>query len=82
VRDEAHRFAVSYHRSLRAKQTRESVLDDIPGIGPRRKQRLLQRFRGINRLRQASVEDIAAAAGCGRAVAEAIASRLRETESS
>jgi excinuclease ABC subunit C len=82
VRDEAHRFAVSYHRSLRAKQTRESVLDDIPGVGPRRKQKLLQRFGGLSRLSEASADDIATAAGCGRAVAEAIAGRLRETESS
>lgn len=82
VRDEAHRFAVSYHRSLRAKRSRESVLDDIPGIGERRKQRLLRRFQTVNRIREASVEEIAAAAACGREVAEAVAERLRASEPS
>jgi excinuclease ABC subunit C len=80
VRDEAHRFAVSYHRSLRAKEARESVLDEVPGIGARRKQRLLQHFHGLNHLRGASIDDIAATAGCSKQVAQAVVDRLRETE--
>ena len=78
VRDEAHRFALSYHRTLRARDVRESVLDDVPGIGDKRKQRLLTHFRTLGRLRRASVEEIAAAAGCGRRAAEAVAAALTE----
>jgi len=80
VRDEAHRFAIGYHRSLRAKAARTSVLDEIPGIGERRKQKLLRRFRTLGRLREASVEEVAATARCGREVAEALVRRLREPE--
>ena len=78
VRDEAHRFALAYHRSLRARQARESVLDEIPGVGPGRKQKLLRHFRTLGRLRRASVEEIAAAAGCGEEVARTIAATLAE----
>ena len=62
VRDEAHRFAISYHRRLRAKPMRASALDNIPGIGPKRKAALLSRFGSLRRLQQASAEDIAKAA--------------------
>jgi excinuclease ABC subunit C len=77
VRDEAHRFALAYHRSLRAREVRESVLDAVPGVGEARKRKLLSRFGSITRLRQASVAEIAAAAGCGAAVAESISQALR-----
>ncbi|MDH4179678.1 MAG: excinuclease ABC subunit UvrC [Armatimonadota bacterium] len=77
VRDEAHRFAISYHRSLHAREARESVLDDIPGIGARRKERLLRRFRTLGRLREASAEEIAQAAGCGLHTAETVLTHLR-----
>ena len=80
VRDEAHRFALSYHRALRARKTRESVLDEIPGIGERRKQRLLRHFRTLGRLRDASIAEIAAAAGCGEQVAASVAAHLRRAE--
>jgi excinuclease ABC subunit C len=80
LRDEAHRFALSYHRSLRAKRARESVLDGVPGIGDRRKARLLRRFKTLARMREASVQEIAAAAGCGTDVAQAVAASLREAE--
>ncbi len=82
VRDEAHRFAISYHRSLHARAVRESVLDDIPGIGARRKEKLLRRFRTLDRLREASAEEIAQVAGCGRSIAEAVLARLLRAESS
>jgi len=79
VRDEAHRFAVSYHRSLRAREAHESVLDEIPGIGPRRKERLLRQFRTLGRLREASAEEIAGAAGCGPEIAGAVLAHLQRT---
>jgi len=81
VRDEAHRFAVSYHRALRARHTRESVLDAVPGIGEKRKQRLLRRFKTLKRLRTANAEEIAEVAHCGRQTAEAVVDYLREVGS-
>ncbi len=59
VRDEAHRFAVEYHRKLRGKRMVDSVLDDVPGIGPARKTALLRRFGSLKRMREASPEDLA-----------------------
>lgn len=61
VRDEAHRFAVTYHRELRAKAMTASVLDEIEGIGPKRKKALLKAFGSVRRLREASASDMAAA---------------------
>jgi excinuclease ABC subunit C len=63
IRDEAHRFAVEYHRVLRGKAMTASVLDDIPGVGPKRKKALLGAFRSMRRLTAASVEEIAAVPG-------------------
>jgi excinuclease ABC subunit C len=79
VRDEAHRFALAYHQSLRARQLRESVLDAVPGIGEARKRKLLTRFGSLRKLRQASVEEIAAAAGVSREVAREVASALAQS---
>ncbi|MCD6338874.1 MAG: excinuclease ABC subunit UvrC [Verrucomicrobia bacterium] len=70
VRDESHRFAHAYNAQLRLKRIRESVLDEFPGVGEKRKQLLLRRFGSIRRLREASVEEIAALPGFGRATAE------------
>jgi len=61
IRDEAHRFAVTYHRKLRTKRSLSSVLDEIPGIGPKRKSLLMKRFGSIRLLAKASVEEIVAA---------------------
>ncbi len=72
VRDEAHRFAVTYHRAVRAKGTRASVLDGITGIGPRRKQALLRQFGSVKRIMAASIEDLAAVEGMSRQAAEAV----------
>jgi excinuclease ABC subunit C len=58
VRDEAHRFAISYHRKLRAQRLQESLLDDIPGIGAKRKQMILRHFGSIRKLRQADADEI------------------------
>lgn len=78
VRDEAHRFALGYHRALRERKVRESVLDDIPGIGKARKQRLLKHYHTLSRLRGASTEEIAAVAGCGQEVAQAVRAHLAQ----
>lgn len=59
VRDEAHRFAVTYHRQLRARSMIDSILDDVPGIGPGRKKALVKRFGSVKKMRQASRADLA-----------------------
>ncbi len=72
VRDEAHRFAITYHRNLRSARTFRSVLDDIPGIGPKRKKALVRRFGSARAIAAASVEDIAAVDGMNRDLAERV----------
>jgi excinuclease ABC subunit C len=72
TRDEAHRFALAYHRRLRAKRIRESALDEIPGVGGRRKEALLGAFGSVARLRQATLEEVAAVPGVGLALAREI----------
>ena len=59
IQDEAHRFAIEYHRSLRSKEQVHSVLDDIPGIGERRRKALMRRYRSIEGIRDATVEELA-----------------------
>ena len=59
VRDEAHRFALSYHRSLRGRRMVDSILDGVPGIGPERKKALVRKFGSVKRMREASVEELA-----------------------
>ena len=70
IRDEAHRFANAYHQLLMKKRVEESILDDCPGVSQNRKSLLLRRFGSVNRLRKASVEDIASTEGIGRKLAE------------
>ncbi|PYL23425.1 MAG: excinuclease ABC subunit C, partial [Verrucomicrobia bacterium] len=72
IRDEAHRFANAYHQLLMKKRVEESILDDCPGVSQNRKNLLLQRFGSVNRLRRASVEEIAATDGIGRKLAEEV----------
>jgi excinuclease ABC subunit C len=72
LRDEAHRFAIDYHRRIRNRRIRESALDEIPGIGPQRKLTLLQTFGSVYRLARAPVEKIAAVPGIGPELAAAI----------
>jgi excinuclease ABC subunit C len=72
IRDEAHRFANAYHQLLMKKRVEESILDDCPGVSQNRKNLLLQRFGSVNRLRKASVEEIAATEGIGRKLAEEV----------
>ncbi|HVW79645.1 MAG TPA: excinuclease ABC subunit UvrC [Mycobacteriales bacterium] len=76
VRDEAHRFAITYHRQRRSKGMVDSVLDGIPGLGEVRRKALLRKFGSVKRLRAASVEEIAEVPGVGRRTAEAIHTAL------
>lgn len=72
IRDEAHRFAVNYHRGLREKTIRDSSLDEIEGIGPVRKKALLTAFGSVDRLRRAGIEELAAVPGVGPKMAQTI----------
>ena len=72
ARDEAHRFAISYHRRLRYKESVTSILDDIPGIGPKRKKALLQKFRSVEAIKDASTEEISQTKGITLALANKI----------
>ena len=76
IRDEAHRFAVEYHRKLRSQRGIASQLDQIPGIGPRRRQGLLKAFGSVEAIRQASVDELAAVPGMTRSAAEQVKSSL------
>jgi excinuclease ABC subunit C len=80
IRDEAHRFAITYHRAKRAKRALRSPLDDIPGVGPSRKKSLLKRFGSLARLRTASAEEIQATPGVGPALARTIYEYLHRLE--
>jgi excinuclease ABC subunit C len=76
VRDEAHRFAITFHRELRSRERFRSLLDDVPGIGPRRRRRLLQHFGSVRRLASASADEIAAVPGIGTDLAGEIVQKL------
>ncbi|MCX4998931.1 excinuclease ABC subunit UvrC [Streptomyces longwoodensis] len=78
VRDEAHRFAITYQRSKRAKRFRAGPLDDVPGLGDTRKQALIRHFGSVKRLRGATVEQICEVPGIGRKTAETIAAVLAQ----
>ena len=76
LRDEAHRFAVNYHRKLRGKRTLTSALDDIPGIGPMRRTALLREFGSVQRLKEVDVEQIAGIKGFSLKLAHDLKSHL------
>lgn len=76
VRDEAHRFAISFHRKRRGKSSMRSVLDTIPGIGKKRKQILLKHFRSIKKIREASIEELSSVPGMNSKAAESVAGSL------
>ncbi len=76
VRDEAHRFAITYHRQLRSKERLRSALDSIPGIGSTRRKRLLKHFGSVRRIREASVEALAEVPGISAALAAEIKNSL------
>jgi len=75
LRDEAHRFAITYHRDLRSKRQTHSAFDDLPGVGPKRRRALLRVFGSAKRVREAPVEQIAAVPGIGAA----LAAKIKET---
>src|SRR5437764_9868554 len=72
IRDEAHRFGITYHRKLRSERTFKSVLDEIPGIGPKRKQALMKHYGSVRAISAASVDDLAALDGMTRDAAEKV----------
>ena len=72
IQDEAHRFAIEYHRSLREKKLEKSVLDEIDGVGPKRKQALFKHFKSIEDIKKASVEELAQVIGMDKKTAENI----------
>lgn len=72
MQDEAHRFAINYHRSLRTKNTVKSALDDIPGVGPARRKALLKHFGSLKRIKSASVEELSQVEGMNSKVAETV----------
>jgi excinuclease ABC subunit C len=76
LRDEAHRFAITYHRSLRARAATHSAFDDLPGVGPKRRAALLRVFGSAKRIREAPVEQVAAVPGIGNALAAKIKAGL------
>lgn len=76
IRDEAHRFALTYHRNLRHKRIQESALDDIEGIGAKRKKLLLEHFGSLARLRKATAEEIALVPGIGKIMGETIKAHI------
>ena len=73
IQEEVHRFAVDYHRGVRGKKAVKSALDDIPGIGEKRRRALLLKYGGIEAIKSATVEELAAVPGMNRAAAEAVA---------
>ena len=78
IQDEAHRFAIEYHRSLRSKEQVHSVLDDIPGIGPARRKALMRRFQSLEAIREASEEELAKTESMNEQAARAVYSFFRE----
>ncbi len=72
IQDEAHRFAIEYHRSLRSKSQVKSVLDDIPGIGPARRKALMKKYQSLENIRNASAEELAQVEGMNQRSAEAV----------
>lgn len=78
IQDEVHRFAIEYHKSIRSKEQVHSSLDDIPGIGPKRRRELMRHFDSIDTLRKADADEIAALPGMNRKAAEGIVKYFKE----
>ncbi|WP_024291287.1 excinuclease ABC subunit UvrC [Lacrimispora indolis] len=72
VQDEAHRFAIEYHRSLRSKGQVKSILDDIPGIGPNRRKALMRRFKGLEAIKEATLEELSQTPGMNALAAKSV----------
>ncbi len=80
IQEEVHNYAISYHRSLRNKSLTKSSLDDIPGVGEKRKKALLSHFKGIEDIKNASVEELSKLDGLNKSVAENIYEYFRKGE--
>lgn len=78
VRDEAHRFAVTYHKTLRTKDIQDSILDDIPGVGPKRKLKLIRHFGSVQNIKKASTEEIGEVEGISQKLAKMIHMQLED----
>jgi excinuclease ABC subunit C len=76
IRDEAHRFAITYHRQVRGKSATKSALDSIPGVGPKRKKALLRKFGSVKAIREAPLEEVASTVGFTRALAERVKEQI------
>ena len=76
IRDEAHRFAITYHRQVRSRTGLRSALDEVQGIGPKRKKELLRRFGSVKNIRAATIEELAAVPGMGLKAAKLLKSTL------
>ena len=77
IRDESHRFAITYHRKLRDTRMTKSVLDDIPGLGPVRQKRLVKELGSVKKVKQASLESLQALSWLPDSVAEAVYEKVR-----
>jgi excinuclease ABC subunit C len=80
VRDEAHRFAITYHRKLREKRAIASELDEVPGIGETRKKALLRHFGSVEKIKQATAEELAAVKGMTKKAAGEIVGYFRDAK--
>jgi excinuclease ABC subunit C len=80
IRDEAHRFALTYHRKLRSRRNLVSVLDNVPGIGAKRRQALWTHFGSLAKIKAATTEELAAVPGMTRPAAEAVAAFFRQRQ--
>ena len=80
IRDEAHRFGITYHRKLRSERTFKSVLDEIPGIGPKRKQALMKHYGSVRAISAASIDELAALNGMTRDAAEKVKEYIGRAE--
>ena len=79
IRDESHRFAISFHRELRGKRMTKSVLDDIPGLGDVRRQRLLKELGGVTAVKAASFEDLRGLTWLPDVVAQAVFDKIHSS---
>ncbi len=80
IRDESHRFAISYHKKLRRKRDLRSILDDVPGVGKARKRQLLRQFRTLRQIQNASIEELQLAIGIDRTTAGRVFQFFQESE--
>ena len=76
MRDEAHRFAIRFHRELRGKRMTKSVLDDIPGLGPTRRKRLVKELGGVENVKRADLETLRALSWLPDSVADAVYAKI------